>query len=42
MGDPRRSRNQDRLRELARDHGDEIELFCSHDPLELERLAAVP
>jgi glyoxylase-like metal-dependent hydrolase (beta-lactamase superfamily II) len=37
-----RSRNQDRLRELARDHGDEIELFCSHDPVELERLAAVP
>ena len=29
--------NQARLRELARDHGDEVRLFCSHDPVELER-----
>ena len=29
--------NQARLRELARDHGDEVRLFCAHDPVELER-----
>lgn len=28
--------NQERLRELARTHGDEVKLFCSHDPRELE------
>jgi glyoxylase-like metal-dependent hydrolase (beta-lactamase superfamily II) len=27
-----RERNQERLRELQRDHGDEVTLFCSHDP----------
>jgi glyoxylase-like metal-dependent hydrolase (beta-lactamase superfamily II) len=32
-----RRRNQDRLRELARDHGSEVALVCSHDPVELER-----
>jgi glyoxylase-like metal-dependent hydrolase (beta-lactamase superfamily II) len=26
-----RHRNQERLRELVRDHGSEVELFCSHD-----------
>lgn len=26
-----------RLQALARDHGDEVELFCSHDPVELAR-----
>jgi glyoxylase-like metal-dependent hydrolase (beta-lactamase superfamily II) len=31
-----RSRNQERLRELQRDHGDEVELFCSHDAQMLE------
>lgn len=35
-----RRRNQGRLRELAANHGDEIDLFCSHDPLDLERFAA--
>jgi glyoxylase-like metal-dependent hydrolase (beta-lactamase superfamily II) len=35
-GDARR-RNQERLRELRRDHGDEVEMFCSHDPDEFER-----
>jgi glyoxylase-like metal-dependent hydrolase (beta-lactamase superfamily II) len=34
-----RCRNLERLRELAREHGDEIEMFCSHDPVELERAA---
>lgn len=29
--------NQNRLRGLARDHGDEVRLVCSHDPRELER-----
>jgi hypothetical protein len=38
-GDARRC-NQERLRELAREHGDEVELFCSHDPVELERAKA--
>ncbi len=32
-----RRRNQERLRELAREHGDEVRLFCSHDPVELGR-----
>ncbi len=27
-----RGRNQERLRELAREHGDEVRLICSHDP----------
>jgi glyoxylase-like metal-dependent hydrolase (beta-lactamase superfamily II) len=31
-----RHRNQERLRELARSHGDEVELICSHDPVTLE------
>ena len=30
-----RKNNQGRLRELSRDHGDEIRLFCAHDPVEL-------
>jgi glyoxylase-like metal-dependent hydrolase (beta-lactamase superfamily II) len=29
--------NQARLRELARGHGDRVELVCSHDPAELRR-----
>jgi glyoxylase-like metal-dependent hydrolase (beta-lactamase superfamily II) len=29
--------NQERLRELNRDHGHEVRLFCAHDPVELER-----
>ena len=32
-----RKANQERLRELARSHGDEITLFCAHDPHELRR-----
>ena len=32
-----RVKNQERLRELARDHGDEVRLFCAHDPVELQR-----
>jgi glyoxylase-like metal-dependent hydrolase (beta-lactamase superfamily II) len=32
-----RKSNQERLRELAAHHGDEITLICSHDPHELER-----
>jgi glyoxylase-like metal-dependent hydrolase (beta-lactamase superfamily II) len=31
-----RKANQERLRELARAHGDEVKLFCAHDPRELE------
>lgn len=30
--------NQERLRELKRDHGSQIEIFCSHDEKELEAL----
>jgi glyoxylase-like metal-dependent hydrolase (beta-lactamase superfamily II) len=33
-----RRANSERLRELAQRHGDEVELFCSHDPAMLERL----
>lgn len=32
--------NQERLRELAARHGDEVELVCSHDPDELDRAQA--
>jgi glyoxylase-like metal-dependent hydrolase (beta-lactamase superfamily II) len=32
-----RKANQERLRELAARHGDEIDLICSHDPHDLER-----
>jgi glyoxylase-like metal-dependent hydrolase (beta-lactamase superfamily II) len=32
-----RKANQERLRELAGRHGDEIDFLCSHDPHELER-----
>ncbi len=32
--------NKERLRELARDHADEVTVFCAHDPSELARLQA--
>jgi glyoxylase-like metal-dependent hydrolase (beta-lactamase superfamily II) len=32
-----RKANQERLRELASRHGEEVTLFCAHDPHELER-----
>lgn len=35
-----RRANQERLRELNREHGDEVRLFCGHDPRELELLQA--
>jgi len=35
---PTRRATQDRLRALHRDHGDEVTLFCAHDPVELERM----
>jgi glyoxylase-like metal-dependent hydrolase (beta-lactamase superfamily II) len=37
-GSDRKARlaNQERLRELARAHGDQVKLFCAHDPRELE------
>jgi glyoxylase-like metal-dependent hydrolase (beta-lactamase superfamily II) len=35
-----RSANTERLRELAAAHGDEVSLFCSHDPHELRRQQA--
>lgn len=31
-----RRHNQERLRELAREHGDEVRLICSHDPIYME------
>jgi len=31
--------NQERLRRLSLDHGDEVRLFCAHDPVEFEILA---
>jgi glyoxylase-like metal-dependent hydrolase (beta-lactamase superfamily II) len=40
-----RSANTERLRELAAAHGDEVTLFCAHDPRELAReraAAALP
>jgi glyoxylase-like metal-dependent hydrolase (beta-lactamase superfamily II) len=35
-----RKANQERLRELAATHGDQVRLVCSHDPQELERAQA--
>jgi glyoxylase-like metal-dependent hydrolase (beta-lactamase superfamily II) len=35
-----RKANAERLRELAAAHGDEVSLFCAHDPHELERAQA--
>ncbi len=37
-----RHHNQERLRELKREHGDEITLFCSHDPEMLEAAQRQP
>jgi glyoxylase-like metal-dependent hydrolase (beta-lactamase superfamily II) len=37
-----RHRNQDRLRELQREHGDEIDMFCSHDAKMLEAAQRQP
>jgi glyoxylase-like metal-dependent hydrolase (beta-lactamase superfamily II) len=34
----RRLHNRDRLGELARTHGDEMRLFCAHDPAEFHAL----
>ena len=34
-----RRTNADRLSDLARDHGDEVTLFCSHDPVEFAHFA---
>lgn len=31
--------NQERLRQLCTAHGAQVEVFCSHDPTEFERLA---
>lgn len=35
-----RRENADRLSELVRDNGDEITVFCSHDPVELARVSS--
>ena len=37
----RRMENQARLRDLARAHSAEIDIFCSHDPHDMDRLASV-
>ena len=31
--------NQQRLRQLADAHGDQVDVFCAHDPLEFQRLS---
>lgn len=36
----KRIANQERLRELAARHGDDVQLFCSHDPFDLDRAQA--
>ena len=36
---PARHANQARLRELVASHADEVQVFCAHDPIELERMA---
>ena len=37
--DGARQRTQERLRRLVREHGDEVDVFCSHDASEFERRA---
>lgn len=37
-----RLHNQQRLRDLKRDHGSSVEIFCAHDVREFERLAGRP
>jgi glyoxylase-like metal-dependent hydrolase (beta-lactamase superfamily II) len=37
---PARQQNQERLRELAQRHADEVELICSHDGATLDRYQA--
>lgn len=37
-----RLENQRRLRELERAHGADVEIVCSHDPVEFERMAGRP
>ncbi len=36
----KRIRNKRRLNQLAREHGDEIRMYCSHDAAEFDRMAA--
>jgi hypothetical protein len=36
VDDASRRRNQERLRQLAQSHGDQVQLFCSHDRCEFE------
>ena len=36
VDDASRRRNQERLRQLAQSHGDQVQLFCSHDGREFE------
>ncbi len=36
MDNPSRVNNQERLRELARDRGDEVRIVCAHDPVQFE------
>ena len=40
IDDASRIRNQQRLRALVRDHGDEVRVFSAHDPAEYRRFAA--
>lgn len=39
VDDGARRKNQQRLRELARDRAGEVTVFCAHSPVELDRLA---
>lgn len=40
MNGPQRLHNQRRLRQLKAAHGDEVALFCAHDPVELSQRQA--
>lgn len=37
-----RRHNQERLRQLALQHGDQVRLFCAHDPSEFRRFSSSP
>ncbi len=40
MDDQLRRANQKRLRDLVKEHGKEVDVFCAHSPSEFERLTA--
>ncbi|MHB2020846.1 MAG: MBL fold metallo-hydrolase [Candidatus Xenobia bacterium] len=42
LDDPLRRKNVTRLRSLVRDHSDQVDVFCAHDPVDFQRLSGRP